>query len=87
MRTTVNIDADVLAVAKQVATRAHRSLGSVMEDALRCMLASLDERAGDRSIVTLPAHGCGGVRSGVDLDNTEQLAELLGDDEPTRAPA
>ncbi|MBA2699154.1 MAG: ribbon-helix-helix protein, CopG family [Nocardioidaceae bacterium] len=44
MRTTVNIDADLLAEAKQVAARTHRSRGCILEDALRLMIASNERR-------------------------------------------
>jgi hypothetical protein len=78
MRTTVNIDDDLLAEAKVVAARTSRSLGSVVEDALREML----RRVADESSKTefrLQTHGSGGLRPGVDLDDMEALAELLGD--------
>ncbi|MGV0815789.1 type II toxin-antitoxin system VapB family antitoxin [Mycolicibacterium boenickei] len=77
MRTTVNIDDALLAEAKIVAARTSRSLGSVVEDALREMLS----RVAHESTATfrLPTHGSGGLRPGVDLDDKEALAELLGD--------
>jgi plasmid stability protein len=78
VRTTVNIDDALLAEAKIVAARTSRSLGSVVEDALREMLS----RVADESRAPefrLPTHGSGGLRPGVDLDDKEALAELLGD--------
>jgi hypothetical protein len=83
MRTTVSINDHVLAEAKQVAARSHRSLGEVIEDALRRMLTEPPD--GATAKVTLPAHGSGGLQPGVDLDDKEQVAELLGDNEPHRA--
>ncbi len=54
-----------------------------IDDALRRMLT---ETSGARSAsVTLPVHGNGGLQPGVDLEDKEQLAELLGDNEPHRA--
>ncbi|MCG7611140.1 hypothetical protein BA059_18740 [Mycolicibacterium sp. (ex Dasyatis americana)] len=78
MRTTVNIDDALLAEAKVVAARTSRSLGSVVEDALREMLSRV---AGETAApeFRLPTHGSGGLRPGVDLDDKEALAELLGD--------
>ena len=83
MRTTVSIDDHLLSEAKQIAVRSHRSLGQVIDDALRRMLT---ETSGARTTsVTLPVHGSGGLRPGVDLEDKEQLAELLGDNEQPRA--
>jgi plasmid stability protein len=87
MRTTINLDADLLADAKQVAARSHRSLGSVLEDALRLMLASTEDTPPRDEPVSLPVHGRGGPRPGVDLANSEQVADLLGDNESARASA
>jgi hypothetical protein len=83
MRTTVSINDHLLAEAKQVAARSHRSLGEVIDDALRRMLTETPNAA--PAPVTLPAHGSGGLQPGVDLENKEQLADLLGDNEPRRA--
>lgn len=78
MRTTVNIEDGLLAEAKVLAARTSRSLGSVVEDALRAMLRrDADERA--HSDFRLPTHGRGGLQTGVDLDDKEALAELMGD--------
>lgn len=86
MRTTVNIDAALLADVKQVAAQSHRSLGSVLEDALRQLLSTPGPGAGDK-VVALPVHGRGGLQPGVDLDNREQVADLMGDNESPRASA
>ena len=78
MRTTVNIDDHLLAEAKILAARTSRSLGSVVDDALRAMLRrSDDERA--RGEFRLPTHGTGGLQPGVDLNDKDALGELLGD--------
>lgn len=78
MRTTVNIDDQLLAEAKVLAARTSRSLGSVLEDALRAMLRRQDDKGGRREF-RLPTHGAGGLQAGVDLDDKEALAELTGD--------
>lgn len=87
MRTTVNIDPDLLSEAKQIAARSHRSLGSVLEDALRRMIAGTTRAPAETSTVSLPVHGSDGLRPGVDLANKEQIADLLGENESPRAPA
>lgn len=78
MRTTVNIDDRLLAEAKILAARTSRSLGSVVEDALREMLNRVAD-ADSAAEFRLLTHGSGGLRPGVDLDDKEALAELLGD--------
>lgn len=78
MRTTVNIDDGLLAEAKVLAARTSKSLGTVLDDALRAMLRS-NARAEARPAFVLPTHGKGGLQPGVDLDDKEALAELMGD--------
>lgn len=78
MRTTVNIDDHLLAEAKVLAARTSRPLGSILDDALRAMLHR-DAGPKARHIFELPTHGHGGLRPGVDLDDHDALAELIGD--------
>ncbi|GFG86831.1 type II toxin-antitoxin system VapB family antitoxin [Mycolicibacter algericus] len=78
MRTTVNIDDHLLAEAKVVAARTSRPLGAIVDDALRAFLRrGTGSKA--RQVFELPTHGHGGLRPGVDLDDKDALAELLGD--------
>ena len=91
MRTTLTIDDHLLGEAKAVAARTNRSIGSVFEDALRQMLARADGPPSTAEPVSLPTDGGSGLQPGVDLENKEQIAELLGDNElgqkERRAPA
>lgn len=82
MRTTVNIDEDLLAAAKQVAARTRRPLGEVLDDALRLLLASAGVET--VALVDLPTFGGSGLRTGVDLEDPESLAAILDEDD-TRA--
>lgn len=75
MRTTVNIDAELLARAKVVAARSHRTIGSVLEDALRTLLAE-SEQPNSRPAVLPDFHYGGGLRPGVDLYDKELMADL-----------
>ena len=86
MRTTVTIEDHLLSEAKAIAARTHRTIGSVFEDALRQMLARADNPRSPAGAVSLPTDGGSGLQPGVDLENKEQIAELLGDEE-LRAPA
>jgi hypothetical protein len=78
VRTTVNISDDLLAEAKMLATRTQRSLGAVIDDALRVLLKG--ERANpSEKAWSFPTGGAGGLQPGVNLDDREALADLLGD--------
>jgi len=81
----VNIDDHVLAEAKVVAARSHRSLGAVIEDALRFSLASGASRDPEHRRVELPVHGGSGLQPGIDLEDKEQIAAILDDDALVRA--
>lgn len=74
----MNIDDHLLAEAKVLAARTSRSLGAVVDDALRAMLRRNADRE-TRKEFRLPTHGAGGLQPGVDLEDKEALAELLGD--------
>lgn len=77
MRTTVNIDDELLASAKVLAARTHRTIGSVLEEALRRMLEDTEERPG---AVVLPDFSyTGGLQPGVDLYDKETMGQLLGE--------
>lgn len=82
MRTTVNIDARLLAEAKLIAAREHRSIGSVLEDALRTLLEDKTSPSarGDFVLHTFEPDKSG-LLPGVDLEDTELIAHLLGDND------
>ena len=76
MRTTIRLDADLLARAKQLAARTGRTLTAVVEDALRAALAQSRPRRG-REAIELPTFGSGGTHPGVDLDDTASLLDVM----------
>jgi hypothetical protein len=79
MRTTINLDDALLAEAKQVAARTGRSLTAVVEDALR---QSLHRRhPATRRAIDLPVFGAGGMRPGVDLDDSAGLLDVMEQDD------
>jgi hypothetical protein len=87
VRTTVTIDDELLAEAKLIAARTHRTIGSVLEDALRRLIAEQAPARGDVrfSLPTfVPAEP--GLRPGVDLFDAEQVAELMGENESRALP-
>jgi Bacterial antitoxin of type II TA system, VapB len=84
MRTTINIDDALLRRARELAARTRRSLGDVVDDALRMLLTPRDETGPDPS-VELPVYGGSGLRPGVDLEDREGLAALLDEEAGTGA--
>jgi hypothetical protein len=76
MRTTVRIDHQLLSEAKALAAASGRTLDSVVEDALREKLTRTPARGSDRPI-KLPTFSGGQLRSGVDLDDTASLLDLM----------
>ena len=81
MRTTVSISDELLAEAKLMAARQHRTIGSVREEALARLLAESRSGASATDRYRLPDFGyASGVRAGVDLFDKEQLASLQDDD-------
>jgi len=79
MRTTVRIDDEVLRRAKALAARTGRTLTAVIEDALRAALANAQPRP-EAERIEIPTYGRGGVRPGVDLDDTSALLDLMESD-------
>ncbi len=73
MRTTIDIDGDLLLELRAFAEDSGRTLGSVIEDALRESL----HRDRERHVVHLPTIDGGGLRPGVDLDNSSALLDLM----------
>ena len=74
MRTTINLDEIILSLAKREAANQKKPLGKVVEDALRIVFASSTKKSSQISLVT----ACGaGVRSGVDLDDSHSLLEIM----------
>jgi len=84
MRTTINLDDHLLRRAKQLAARTHKTLTSVLEDALRESLGRSAE-APSRKRVKLPTSDrAPGVLPGVDLDHSAALLDLMErDDAPS----
>lgn len=80
MRTTINISDSLLAEAKVLAAKTNRSLGSVVDDALRVLLKR-EAAEPPRGDWTFPTDGGSGLQPGVNLEDKEALAELLGDND------
>lgn len=82
MRTTIRIDDELLRRARVTAADSGRSLGDVIDDALRAHFAQRDATT---MPVTIPTYGSRGLRPGVDLEDKAALADLLDQPEERRA--
>lgn len=83
MRTTVRLDERLLRQAKAVAAEERRTLTAVIDDALRQFLARRAAPRARRERVELPVlSGSGGLRPGVDLDDTAGLLEIMDAGKP-----
>lgn len=76
MRTTLNLDDQLLISAKHRAVEESISLARVIESALRESLAK--PRARREAIRLITASGPG-VKPGVDLDHGRSLLDIMGD--------
>jgi predicted transcriptional regulator len=77
MRTTVRLDDHLLAEAKKHAAESGTTLTAVLEQALRESLARRSPKAKTKP-VRLKTFKGGGVRAGVDLDDSASLLDLMG---------
>jgi hypothetical protein len=76
MRTTIRLDDDLLAEAKQRAARGGLTLTAIIEQALRESFSRRQRRPEPRP-VKLSASGKGGLLPGVDLDDSASLLDLM----------
>lgn len=83
MRTTVTLDDGVFRQAKAHAALAGRSLGSVIEDALRRYLMA--PAPASPVPVDLPSFDLGAVRDGIDIDDTSAVLDTLDRIDDSRA--
>ncbi len=75
MRTTIRLDAGLLAEAKKLAAETDQTLTAIIEDALRERLAR--RKARPRGPVRLTTFRGDGVVPGVDLDDTAALLDAM----------
>ncbi len=77
MRTTVDLNDDILTEFKRIAAETRRSLKNVMEDALR---SELDRRkkatARGKTQKVMTYHG-NGLRPGINLNSTAELLDFM----------
>ena len=76
MRTTIQLDDQLLSEAKQYAAQTGRTLKAVLEDALREALARTNAPR-PQPCVPLKTFKGRGVQPGVDLDDTSSRRDLM----------
>lgn len=79
MRTTIRLPDDLLDAAKRRAVETGRTLTKVIEDALRAALARDDTGSVEQADVVIPTFGSGGLRPGIDLDDSASLLDAMED--------
>jgi hypothetical protein len=80
MKTTLNLNDQLLADAKALAARQRTSLTRVIEEGLQLRLRATSDSA-RRTRVRLPVfNGRGGLVKGIDPLSNKSLLEALGDD-------
>lgn len=78
MRTTIRLDDQLLAEAKELALQTDRTLTAVIEDALREVLSRRRD-VGEHPRIALMRDGEGGPRPGVNISSNAELLERMDD--------
>jgi metal-responsive CopG/Arc/MetJ family transcriptional regulator len=77
MRTTIDIEDDLMLELKRVAAEQRQSLKALIQDAIRSSLTrrnSATRQMGNQTVVTFRGNG---VRSGVNLDSMTELLDIM----------
>ena len=77
MRTTIDIDDDVLRELKKLAASTNRTLAAVIEDAVRAELARLDRHPAESETPEVITFEGRGTHPGVNLDSSADLLDLM----------
>jgi hypothetical protein len=77
MRTTLDIDDDLLRRAKELSARTRRTLTSIVEDALREVLSRRTPASSRRRVKLPVSDQSPGLCPGVDLDHTAALLDVM----------
>ena len=77
MRTTVDINDDLLIELKRVAAERRQSLKELIEDAIRSSLAYRKKPRNQKEIQRLVTYRGRGVQRGVNLDSMRELLDIM----------
>jgi len=76
MRTTIDIDEQLLIYVKQKAAENNSSLKNIIEDALRDFFSKHNVHRNDIKLETFSGKG---LKPGVDLNNNQSLNDIMDD--------
>jgi len=76
MRTTLSLHGSLLEYVRRRAAEEHRTMTSIIEDAVRRERAATSKPAAHTPI-KLPGFGGRGLRPGINLDNTAELLDRM----------
>ena len=79
MRTTVRLDEGLLMKAKQEARKRGETLTSLMERGLRLAISGSHRKAKSARVRLPTSRATGGVRPGINLDDTSAVLDHLDD--------
>ena len=79
MRTTVRLDEGLLMKAKQEARKRGETLTSLMERGLRLAISGSHKRARGARVALPTSKSTGGLRPGINLDDTSAVLDRLDD--------
>ena len=77
MRTTIDIQDELLARAKQFASSCNKRLADVVNDALQQALSRVGQPATGQEPFHLVTYGSGGVKPGIDLSDNGSIQDAL----------
>jgi predicted transcriptional regulator len=77
MRTTIDIQDDLLVELKRLAAESNRTLKDLVEDAIRAALSLRRSEVTGAARQALITFGGKGVQRGVNLDSTSELLDLM----------
>jgi predicted transcriptional regulator len=83
MRTTISIDDGLLSRLEADSARTDRTLGSLIEDAVRAAYAR--QSTANRDLEPLLTFAGSGLMPGVDMTDVASLRDLMDEDEPLDA--
>jgi hypothetical protein len=80
MKTTLDIDDDLLIKAKAVSARERKSLTALIEEGLRLRLRSRRAPAGGKAVQLPVYRGKSGLAKGIDATSNRSMLDAAGDD-------
>jgi hypothetical protein len=80
MKTTLDIDDDLLIKAKAMSARERKSLTALIEEGLRLRLRSRRAAASGKPVSLPVYHGKSGLSKGIDPTSNRSMLDAAGDD-------